>query len=207
MAKSFFINDKIKEHIIVLKKQYIYTAITTIMAIIIGVIICLTDYNYVSILKDTDKVLMDYITANVEYGTVFVSKIKDILFCLILIFCFNLSIYTSIFSYLFVGYQMVMIVLSASAVISLFGFVGILIFIFYIIPLNIINYFFITLFNNVCVKRAEISQKYKTGFINSFKEYNICIYLVISLLGLFLVCFISSFIIPLIIKNFAIIIY
>ncbi len=207
MAKSFFIKDKIEEHFRDYSKQYFFSLIVTLIGVIVGLILCFSDYSYISILNSSDKNMFDYITGQAEYSLIFKNNIKELLLCVCIIMVFNITKYTSFLSYLFIGYQMCLTIMSVGAIITIFGFAGILNVVLFILPINLANYLLLNILNSVCVKRCILAHKYKYGFISSFKENNTWLYIFMCLLALFVVCLIYSYILPLVVKSFVIIIY
>ena len=93
------------------------------------------------------------------------------------------------------------------AIVSLNGFSGLFVVIFLIIPINLVVFFILILYNSVLVKRAILSKKYKLKFLNSFQTYGTYFYIILAFIIMFLICFIYGFILPLFVRNLNFIVF
>lgn len=207
MAKSFFIKDAISEHFKNNKKGYIFSLLSVLIGIIVGLYLSFADYSYTSLLSSSDKNIFDYVTGSVSYSSVFYSRLLNNLLFILIIFVLNLTVFTSFLSLIFIGYQTCLIVLSCTAIISLYGFSGVLNVVLLVVPINVLNLVIILIMNSLCFKRAYNQNKYKLRFIDSFKEEDFLKQFFICLVISFILCFIYCFIVPLFIKSFVVINY
>jgi len=207
MAKVFFIKDKIVDHFNIHKKYYYFSIISFIVGLLIGLILSFTEYAYMSLLNSSDNIIFDYITGEASYLSIFYSRIKDICLCVLIIFILNITIYTSFLSYIFVGYQMCLLVLSCAALIIMYGFSGILNVILIMLPINILNYFILNIINSLCVGRASRQRRFKESFFSSFKGNDYFVSFCICLLVILVLCAFNCFVMPLFIKSFVVINY
>ncbi len=207
MANNFIIQDKVKEHFKNNLLAYILVIVVAVAGIVIGIYLSVTGYKYTSLLSSADKNMFDYITGSASYSSIFYARLLDAFICMLIILVFNLSIYTSFLSYIFLGYQMSLVVLSSSALITLYGFSGVINVILFVIPINLANFIIMSIAVCLGVERARAQSAYKLKFAESFKEtgffkgYFICVAL------MFVVCLFHSFILPLFVKSFVVINY
>ncbi len=201
----YLIRDKIKDHFRDNTSSYISILITAIVAIVLGVYICLTSYNYTAFLKNADKNMLDYITGTAEISSIFYARLLDCVLCLLMIFVFNLTYYTCFLNYMFLCYQMVLIVMHCGAVISVYGFAGIINVILFIVPINILNFAAMVLAVCFAMERSKLQNKYKLPMSQSFKESNFFVKYILSFVIMLAICVIHSILMPLIVKSFVII--
>lgn len=207
MAKSYFFKDEIEIHIRDHSKFYLFSGVVSVLGIIVGIFISLSNLNYLSILKSSDKILFDYITGSVDYISIFYTRLKDSFIFIIVLFLFNLSVYSSFLGYIFIGYQMSLIVLSCKAVVSLFGFSGVLNALLIIIPINLLLGFNMVVYNSVLSRRVFYAHKYKVKFKDSFCEDGTWKYCLMSIIFALIICILSSFILPLLFKSLIVVVY
>ena len=172
-----------------------------------GITFAINGFSYVSLLGSGDKTLISYINGTAGYTSVFLSRITNLLMCTGLIFVFNLIKQTAFLNYIFLGYQMCLVTLSVAAVMTLYSISGIVNAILFIFPINILNICLLSFFACICMQRAAEVKKYNLKFGEGFSNRRFWIEFSLSLLALFVLCLICSFIFPLLIKSFVIVSY
>ncbi len=186
---------------------YVFAVVFALVGLAVGIYISLTGYKYTALLSPADKNMFGYITGTASYSSIFYSRLYDVLICVVIIFVLTLTSYTGILAYIFLGYQMALIVLSSAALITLYGITGILNVIFLVVPINIVNIVLFAFTLAIGLERANEQRRYKLGFVASFKETNYFFKLLLSAGALFVVCLVSSFVLPLFLKSFVVINY
>ena len=207
MANSFFIKDKITYHFRRNSTLYCFMIISFIVGVVVGLYFIFTDFKYTSLLTSSDKIIFDYITGTASYVDVFYSRFTNIVICLLIIFVFNISSYTSFLGYIFVGYQTSLFVMSCGAIISLYGLSGVLNVVLFVVPVNLINIIIMMISNVLCSRRALSQKEFKLKFFQSFKEDDFLLFYFTCVLCALGVCLINSFVLPLLIKSFVVINY
>jgi len=207
MAKGFFIKDEINNHIKYYYKQYFYSVIVLFCGLLLAIILSLTKQDFLNVLNSKDQQVFDFITGNIKRIDIFYERLKNCYIYLVVIFLFNLSTYSSFLSFLFVGYQFFLVFISCFSIISIYGLTGVLLAIFLILPINLINCLVMVIYNVVLSKRVFNAKKYKLKFRESFKENNNYVFVLCCVLASIIISFFYSFILPLFIKNLAIIVY
>ena len=205
--RSFLIQDRVRWHFKDNKGSYCLVLFVAILGIIIGVYLSVTGYRYTSLLTASDKNMFDYITGTASYTSIFYSRLIDILICSVILVVLNLCIYTSFLSFMFLGYQMALIVLSSSAIISLYGLAGIINVVLFVVPINILNFIVMAVIVCLGVERARLQNTYKLKFFESFKQTSFIKGVLICFLIELVICILHSFILPLFIKSFVVFSY
>lgn len=187
--------------------RYIIIFASCILAVAVGIYLAVCGFSYSSLLTSADKNLFGYISGTAEYGSIFWSRFLSLLLCLVLIFCFNIVRETAFLNYAYLAYQMCLVVLSSSAIISLYGLSGILNVIFFVAPINIINFLILSFVSVVSMERASYAKKFRVGFFASFKECSYWKKFLLCFVIIFILCAIYSFVLPLLLKSFVIVNY
>lgn len=205
MKQNF--NFQIKEHFKENSIRYVLIAFSCVIAIAFGLYFSISGFSHSSLLTSADKNVFAYISGTAEYGSIFSSRFWSLFLCVVLIFCFNIVRETAFLNYVYLGYQMCLIVLSSSAIISLYGVSGIVNVICFVVPINLVNFALLCFVSVISMRRASVQKAYKIGFFSSFKEDAYFKKFIVSVLLLFVFCAIYSFVLPLILKSFVIINY
>lgn len=187
--------------------RYVIIFAVCILAIAVGIYLAISGFSYSSLLTSADKNLFGYISGTAEYGSIFWSRFLSLLLCLVLIFCFNIVRETAFLNYIYLAYQMCLVVLSSSAIISLYGLSGILNVIFFVVPINFVNFALLSYVSVISMARATYAKKYRVGFVSSFRECSYLKRFLISFLVFFVFCALYSFVLPLILKSFVVVNY
>ncbi len=181
---------------------YFLIAFIMIVGVIFGFILAFSGNDYVDLLSSTDKNLFEYINGSAELSSIFFSRLLSLLLFMFIIFVTSLSVYTTTISIIIMGYQCLLLVLSCFAVIDLYGISGVINSLLLIIPINLINLLVMAFFCGTCVSRVMVAHKFKMKFGDSCKYINFYSPVVFSIIVTFVICLISSVILPLIIKSF-----
>jgi len=207
MSKSFFNKNDITEHFSKCKNLYIITVVTLIISIIIGIVLSFGDFNYLSILNSSDNKIFDLIIGDFKPKEMYYLKLKNILLFFMIIFLLNTNVYSSFLSFVYLGYQFLLFVFTCIGVVNLNGFVGLINVVFLLIPINLIYYFIMVVFNCVLVNRAFVAYKYRYKFLDSFKSENVLRLIIVCFILSIIVCFVYSYIVPLFIKSLVFVVY
>lgn len=144
------------------QKIYISFLIFLLLGIALGIIIASSSDSYLSLLTSSDKLFYDYVNGKVSFSKQFTRMIVSSVILNLIFFIFSLNFYVSMFSYLVMSYQGLLMFLSVTAVISEFGFRGILMTIFLILPVNLILLAESIVFASICLERCYAAHRNKT---------------------------------------------
>lgn len=169
------------------------------VGVVIGIIVVFSTENYHLILSSKNKILYTYINGTAPLGSLFWGQLTKFLIPMVLIFVCCLNFYSGIISFIFITYQSALSVLTSSALISLYGFSGVLNVIFVLIPINLIYFAILGYFVTVNFKRCVCSKKYRYFAYGLGKEFFISVFS--CLIAAVLLSILSSFVLPLFIKN------
>ena len=204
---NFDVKLRIKQHFNENGRTYALIMLFFILGLIVGVIFSVNGFASSSVLNYQDKLLYEFINGSASYKEIFSYRLSNSFLWVIFIFVFSLNYYLSFLSYLFVGYQVSLLVVSMSSIISLYGISGVLNSFLYVLPINLINIILMVMLIVFGVERAREQIKYNLTFIQSFgytryfKKFLVCV------LAVLLFCIINSFVLPLLIKSFIIVNY
>lgn len=205
--KSYSISDYFKSHFKENSFRYVLIIVSCAVGICLGIYFAVSGFSYVSLLTSGDKNMFGYISGTAEYGSIFWSRFLSLFLCVVLIFCFNIVRETAFLNYFYLAYQMCLIVLSASAIITVYGLYGIINVILFVIPINLVNFCLISYLSVLSMDRAYFWKSFRTTFVSSFKEVSYVKKFLITLSLLFVFCIVYSFVFPLILKSFVVVNY
>lgn len=172
----------------------------------VGIIIVCGGDGYIKILTSDSKVLYHFINGTANSSSIFWQKFLYFFVPLILIFLMSLNYYVSLASFILVAYQSSMLVISSAALITLYGFSGVLNVLLLMLPVNIIYLSILISFGVFCLSRskeAHICKNFAYG-INSDWFW---IKLASCVLGVMILAFVATVILPMFLKNAIFIIY
>ncbi len=187
--------------------RYYLILFSVLLGFVVGIILSLSGFSHTSLLKVSDKTLLEFISGTAAYSDIFLSRLISIVCLVLIIFVFNLVHHTAFLNYLLIGYQACLVVLVANAVISIYGVVGIINSFVILIPINILNIFTYSYLTCICMKRASDSHNLNSTFGEGFKNSSFWIEFTFALIILFVFCMIYSFVLPFFIKSFVLITY
>ena len=186
-------------------KYYFSFFAVLVFSVAISVVIMLGSDSYLELIVSKNKVLFSFISGGAKLSSVFWGRISSSLFLFLLIFVLGLNYYLSILSYLVVGYQFVIFLLTIYAVINVFYFSGALVCLLILIPLNLLFFLSLIFFSVTCIERsheAERQKYFKFGFDAIFFSK-----LAVSLAVNFVLSFFVSYVLPLVLKSAVFTIY
>ena len=170
-----------------------------IIGVVIGLIVVMSSGNYHLILSSKNKILYSYINGTAELGELFWSQVTKFILPLILIFVCCLNVYSGIIGFIFITYQSALLVLTSSALISLYGFSGVLNVLLVTVPINLIYFTVLGVFLVFNFRRSLLAKKYKYFSFGFSKNYFLVV--IGGFVATLLIAIISSFVYPLFIKN------
>lgn len=153
MDLSYYL-DAIKYHFIKNKKIYILFFVSILIGVVVGVFITLSTDWYSGILSSANKILLDYIKGNISFAKESSKLIINILIFQVIIFVLNLNFYSGLASFVLIGYQGALLYLSIFSVIFNYGFLGILISLLMILPINFLVFFCNIIYAVLCLERS-----------------------------------------------------
>ena len=189
------------------KSIFVSGIVSIILGIVVGVACFNTNVNFYGILSASDYQIIRFIDGNVSSFDIFFNKVLEMFVLFAIITIFSLTIYTQLLNMLFLMYQTMVLTIIISVIAKVYGIAGILNIIFIILPTNMLWLSFILLLYLVLESRAREAHKYNQSFKMSVKESNVIKHIMLSLGCGCLICFVYSFIFPLILKCFSLIYY
>lgn len=182
-----------------------FFSVSFFIGLVIGVILSFTNESFYELLSSNKKMVFSIMNGTIDYLSFFWKVLFQFLFPLLLLFVLNINYYIGQLSYLFVGGQSALMVISFSAIISSFGIFGIMNVVFLLVPINLLYFLCLLYFGAVCRNRSKISKLDKnclSGFDTDFL-YKIAF----GVLLIVVISFLASVIVPTIFKTFSFIIY
>ncbi len=170
-----------------------------LIGVFIAIIVVSSNESYLSLMTSKNKTLYSYINGTANISELFWNQIFKFLVPLILLFLLGLNFYSSLISFIFITYQSTIFVMSASAIISLYGLSGILNFLLIMLPVNLIYFAGLIFFSITVIARARqanIQRNFAYGFDREFLLKVLAVVIFVILLSA-----ISSLIYPLFLKS------
>ena len=200
MKISRCIKFDIKEYFKNNLSLYISFLIVFLVGVIFGIINSLSSDNYLKILTKENKILYSFINGSLKVGSIFGKYLWKLILPLFLIFILGLNFYLSLFSYLIIGYQSSVLIMSIFAMVSTYGLSGVLNVLFIILPINLVYILVLIIFATENLKRSYYANKLKrVGY--GFADNKYIIVSCVSLGCVILITLFGSIIIPLFLKN------
>lgn len=197
----------IKNHLKDNAVRYYLILFASIVGLALGIYFAISGFSYSSLLTNADKNMFAYISGTASYSSIFWSRLTSLLICVLLIFVFNLVRETAFLNYIYLAYQFCLIILSSSAIITMYGLSGVLNVIFFMLPINLMNYGLICFMAVISEQRSAFAKQYRLSFVSSFKEVSYFKKFLVALLIVFVFCLIYSFVYPLVFKSIVVINY
>lgn len=197
----------IKNHLKDNAVRYYLILFASIVGLALGIYFAISGFSYSSLLTNADKNMFAYISGTASYSSIFWSRLTSLLICVLLIFVFNLVRETAFLNYIYLAYQFCLIILSSSAIITMYGLSGVLNVIFFMLPINLINYGLICFMAVISEQRSAFAKQYRLSFVSSFKEVSYFKKFLVALLIVLVFCLIYSFVYPLVFKSIVVINY
>lgn len=149
------------------KKIYLFFLFFFFIGILSGILIAVSSDSYLSLLTTKDKVFYDYVNGKADFSKESMKLMINFFVFQLIAFFLNLNFYTGLLSYLVVSYQTTLMYLSMVAVISQFGFSGVIKILLLMLPTNLILIVSGILFSGFCLCRsyeAKVNKKFSIGF-------------------------------------------
>ena len=164
-----------------------------VLGLAVGVIITVTSDSYLSLLVSADKNFFDYVNGKVNFSKQTMRLIMSPLILNFIIFILNLNFYSGLFSFLIISYQSSLAFLSITAVISEYGFRGILMSLLMIMPINLINLLISMLVTCICFSRVYLTLKNKQRFYGLSDRRFWIVILILCLVNIVFACGVNIF--------------
>lgn len=181
------------------KKIYLFFLFFFFIGIIVGIVIAFSSDSYLTLLTSKDKVLFDYVNGKASFSKQSTKILSSFIIFQIIVFLLNLNFYSGLVSFLLISYQGSLFYLSLAALISQYGFSGVLTTLFLIIPINVFLVGINILFSGFCLTRSFEAIKHKRFSFGFEKEF----WIVILLFFVFEIVFsyVISFLLMLVLKR------
>lgn len=140
---------------------YYIFLLSIIVSTIIAIVIVLSSDSYLSLLVSKNKNLYNFINGSVKFSEIFFGCLFKFILPLIIILLLGLNYHTSLLSIIFVSYQFAIFVMTITAIIVTYMFSGVLISLFFIIPVNLLFFITIIFLSVVCLERSSYAKKTK----------------------------------------------
>lgn len=201
---SIFKPRAVKQFIISNKGLFLLSFVFIMLGMIIGAIICINEQES-TIFASATVSLEDIIVGDFSAGELFFSCFKKILLASIILFVFSLTKITSIFNYIYLAYQGMLVAMTATNLILTNALAGLLNVLLFTAPVNLINMLIIAYASSLFIKRREYQKVYKKSFMASFSAYSSQV--VGLIVGIVVVSLIYGVIYPLLLKSIVVISY
>lgn len=205
MKKSFDFSSEIKFYFRQTKIYYIFFGVSFFVGVIIGLILAFTSSFHLQLLHSGDKIIFTLLNGTANYSGLFWKSVFQFILPVLILFLLNLNYYVGFFSYLFVGYQSALFVLTCSAIVETYGFSGVLAVLFFLIPANLILFCAVFFAGTTFRERSRLSldeKLFQAGFDSLF-----FIKFTITVVVIFLLSFLVSFVFPIFLKNMTFIVF
>lgn len=143
------------------QKIYLWFLIFFFIGIIAGIFVAVSNDSYLTLLSVKDKNLFDFVNGDINYSKQVVRLIIKNFVFEILIFVLCLNFYSGLISFFLVSYQSAILFLTIVAMISEFGFSGIMIVLFLGLPVNIVLFLLNIIFAGFCFSRSVNARRLK----------------------------------------------
>lgn len=189
------------EHLSRKKATYSALSLCLLVGIVIGIIVELSNPIGTFFLSDRDLSVFDFVQDNGSVLGFFSGKLKNIVVAFLIIFCSNLSVFSSFLNFIFLVYQGFLFSSSCGAIISLNGFLGILNVVLILIPINAVLFICFLVASELTFSRAADARRYSINFKQSFAFQNFWRNFLLCFALAFVVCLIVSLVLPLLLKS------
>lgn len=180
-------------------RTYAILIILCLMGAILGVYLVGGEYIEDMLYTSVDLELSEIILGERGSLSLVVLNLKAIIVPFLIIFILYSNRYTAMLSYLYLGYQGILLGATVMSVINETGVAGGLNVIFIILPINLLNFFVIISFIVTCAKRLSIKTAKKLSFSQSVRAISGAI--IGCLIGAIAVSLVYGFVYPLLLKT------
>jgi hypothetical protein len=204
--RFYYLKQLLKHHIAIHKTYYIIGCICFLLGFVTGIFSAVKYASLVEVGHISDTVLISFLAGEASIFGLFFARIVSYLFLSIIITLICGVFYLIPFSYIILIYKSFIAALTVSFLIVLYGFSGVLLTIFVILPTYILFYFAFIALISICVKRCLVCKKYGAVYFSDqvycFPLRSIFNILLIMLAG----CLIEILFLPIISATFIVII-
>ena len=182
-----------------------FFSVSFFIGIVVGVVLSFTNESFYELLSSNKKMVFSIMNGTIDYLSLFWKVLFQFMFPLILLFVLNINYYIGKLSYLFIGGQSALMVISFSAIISSFGIFGIMNVVFILLPINLLYFLCLLYFAVICRERSKVGlfdKNMLSGLDNDFFSR-----VAIAMLMTIVVSVFASVVVPTLFKTFSFIIY
>ena len=176
-----------------------------LLGILLGVVVSVGEGSSPKVFYTSSLSLYDIITNDYIKGELFLSSLAPLLLATIIIFVLSIKRISFFLTFVYIAFQGFLFSQSLVAIILANGIEGVLTALFFIIPINILNFASLISFLVVCWHRLSFASSYSLGTKKSLKTFTKKYMLVLAL------CVVSSliygFIYPLLLRSVVVINY
>ncbi len=196
----------IRHHFKKNSSYYFSFLVFALFGIVIGTIVVCGGDSYIHILTSESKVLYGFINGTAGVSGIFWKKFLGFFVPILLVFLLSLNYYLSLTSFVIVTYQSALLIMSSAALISIYGFSGVLNVLFLLLPINLLYMALLIVFSVICISRSKQGAKSKY-FAYGFNDEAFWLQIVLCVLVALLLAFVATVILPIFLKNAIFIIY
>lgn len=204
--KFYYLKQQIIHHILTHKVYYIIGGICFLLGLVTGIFSAIKYANLVEVAHISDSVLISFLAGKTSIFGLFFARIVSYLFLTITIILISGVFFLIPVTYIILLYKSFISALTISFLIVLYGFSGVLLTIFVILPSLLLFYLALIALISTCVRRCLMCRKYGAVYFSDqvyfFPLKNIFAILLIMLVA----CIIEILFLPIISATFIIII-
>ena len=191
---------KIKESLSKNTGRIILATAFVVLGIVLGIVLSLGEFAFTKVLYDNTETFSHYVSGTANIAEIFFSRFAILIFAFLLIFVFCLNYYTSFLGLIYISYQSMILILAIFSLCEYHGVAGILLTIFFALPVNLVVMFVLAIEYAICTTRAKNCHVFKTKFSSSFDGdfwFNMGALLILF----FAIQIIANFIFPLVFRG------
>ena len=187
------------------RQRYLVSLLVLLVGIVLGVVVTTAEGSDYNIYETNSLSLYDIITSDYEKMDLFLDCFGRLLLACAIIFVFSFKRISFLLSFVYLAFQGFLFSSSLVSVVSINGIEGVLSGLFFILPMNLLNFAVLIFFLCVCWKRLVFAGAYRLTFKKSVKLFAGKFFAVLVL------CVLSSaiygFIYPLLLRSIIVINY
>ena len=187
------------------KQRFLISILFLLLGVVLGVVVSLNKDATQNIYDADSLSLFDIITSDYQRGELFFDSLWRLLLAVTIIFVLSLKRATFFLSFVYVAFQGFLFAESLISVIVLSGLKGVLSGLFFILPINLLNFVVIISAQVICWWRLNFASSYRLGTKKSLKTF------AIKFAGVLVLCVVSSvvygYLFPLLLRSVIVINY
>jgi len=196
----------IKEKLLKNLSTIILAVLFVLVGIVLGIILSVGGNTILKVLSSQDQTMSYYVYGSADISAIFFNRLFIYIFALMVIFVFCLHYYSSFLSLIYITYQSMIFAIGVSSLIDYHGVIGILLSIFFAVPINLLLLLLLVIEYVICLERAKTCQKYKLKFAHSFAN-NFWLDMLSILIIALIILVVANLIYPLVFRGILIINY